>query len=137
MNILTSQQTDNLCLCGSKHTYTQCCEPFHLKETYPETAQQLMRSRFTAFELHLTDYILETWDKSTRPGRLDFTPGFHWKKLSINGCKKGRKKDREGWVTFMAYFNHQNEQGYLHEKSYFKRDSDNHWCYVDGEIKDS
>ncbi|WP_158660980.1 YchJ family protein [Thiomicrorhabdus sp. Milos-T2] len=106
-----------------------------MNETTPNTAEQLMRSRFCAFELHLTDYLINTWDKATRPGNIEFTPGLHWTKLVINGKKQGRKKDQQGWVTFIAYYQIGADQGCLHEKSFFKRNQDGNWQYVDGEIK--
>ncbi|WP_321323347.1 YchJ family protein [Thiomicrorhabdus sp.] len=126
---------NNLCLCGSTKLYAECCEPFHKGGLYPQTAEELMRSRFVAFEMHLKDYLLNTWYESTRPGNLEFTPNLHWTKLTINGRKKGRKKDSEGWVTFTAYYQQEGSNGYLHEKSYFIRDTLGHWQYVDGEIK--
>ena len=134
MNNVNTFDNQN-CPCGSEKHYYACCQPYHLKQAFPETAEKLMRSRFSAFELHLEDYLLESWHQSTRPGNLEFTPGLHWIKLVINGRKKGRIKDQEGWVTFIAYFEHGNEQAYLHEKSYFKRDELNHWKYVDGDVK--
>jgi len=127
---------NTLCLCGSELIYKHCCKPYHLQKQYPDTAEKLMRSRFSAFELQLTDYLLMTWDDITRPGNLEFTPGLHWNKLHIHGRKKGRKKDLEGWVTFTAHYQIDNKEvGCLHEKSYFKKDTIGHWKYVDGEIK--
>lgn len=123
------------CLCGSQKSYSDCCMPFHLNKATPITAEQLMRSRFCAFELHLTDYLMNTWDKATRPGSIEFTPDLHWTKLVINGKKQGRKKDQQGWVTFIAYYQMGAEQGCLHEKSFFTRNENSNWQYVDGEIK--
>ncbi|BCN93365.1 UPF0225 protein [Thiomicrorhabdus immobilis] len=109
--------------------------PFHHGIAKPETAEQLMRSRFSAFELLLEEYLMDSWDKVTRPGHIDFTPGLHWTKLVINGRKQGRKKDQQGWVTFVAYYQLGSEQGHLHEKSFFTRNEQGEWQYVDGEIK--
>ena len=123
------------CPCGSESKYSDCCLPFHKYETFPVTAEQLMKSRFSAFELHLKDYLMKTWDEITRPGNIEFTPDLHWNRLVINGRKKGRKKDQEGWVTFIAYYQVGSEEGSLHEKSFFRRNKSGHWQYVDGEIK--
>lgn len=136
MNSLEVKENKNqICACGSGELYAQCCQPYHLFQAFPSSAEKLMRSRYTAFVLGLTDYLKKTWDDSTRPGNIEFTPGLKWQKLSINGRKKGRKKDSEGWVTFIAYFEHNHEKGYLHEKSYFVKDQNDHWVYLDGEIK--
>jgi len=133
---MLKKDENTLCLCGSQQTYTDCCKPYHKQTKTPDTAEKLMRSRFSAYELHLTDYLLFTWDKITRPGKLEYTPGLHWTKLSINGRKKGRKKDAEGWVTFAAFYQTDSgEKGCMHEKSYFKKDETGLWKYVDGEVK--
>jgi len=126
---------NNLCLCGSTKLYADCCQPYHNGGNLPQTAEQLMRSRYVAFEMHLKEYLLNSWHESTRPGNLEFTPNLHWTKLTINGRKKGRKRDSEGWVTFAAHYQHGDCNDYLHEKSYFIKDALGHWQYVDGEIK--
>lgn len=126
---------NTVCACGTGEFYAQCCQPYHLFQAFPATAEKLMRSRYTAFNLGLADYLKETCDDYTRPGNIEFTLGLKWQKLTINGRKKGRKKDSEGWVTFIAYFEHNDEKGYLHEKSYFVKDERDHWVYVNGEIK--
>lgn len=134
-NIEKINTSDSDCLCGSGSKYSDCCLPFHNYETFPATAEKLMKSRFSAFELHLTDYLMKTWDRTTRPANIEFTPGLHWNTLVINGRKKGRKKDPEGWVTFVAYYQVGSEEGFLHEKSFFRRNENGHWRYVEGEIK--
>ena len=134
-NIVKAIKPDSACPCGSESNYSDCCYPFHKYETFPATAEKLMKSRFSAFKLHLSNYLLQTWDETTRPGNIDFTPGLHWNRLVINGRKKGRKKDQEGWVTFVAYYQVGCEKGSLHEKSFFRRNENGHWKYVEGEIK--
>ncbi len=135
MSTLLKDINASACLCGSKQEYAHCCLPFHTYQTYPETAEQLMRSRYTAYALHLKEYLLETWDTSTRPGEIEFERGLVWKALTINGCKKGRVKDKQGWVRFTARYQAGLDCDTLHEKSYFIRDENGHWCYVDGEFK--
>ena len=46
------------CPCGLKDPYSECCEPFHTKQTLPATAELLMRSRYSAYALRLVDYLL-------------------------------------------------------------------------------
>lgn len=48
------------CACQSGKAYAECCQPFHLKIKYPETAEQLMRSRYSAYTLVNIPYIVET-----------------------------------------------------------------------------
>ena len=51
--------TQQTCPCG-KGSYTQCCEPLHLGTAKALTAEQLMRSRYSAFALQQIDYIVQT-----------------------------------------------------------------------------
>lgn len=37
------------CPCKSRETYAACCESFHLGRAKPATAEQLMRSRYSAY----------------------------------------------------------------------------------------
>lgn len=37
------------CECGSKVAYEECCGPYHAGAKLPETAEKLMRSRYTAY----------------------------------------------------------------------------------------
>ncbi len=136
MFILNPELLTRSCGCGSGKPYQECCYPFHQAQAYPITAEQLMRSRFVAFQLELEDYLLSTWSIETRPQNIEFEPGLKWIRLNINGRKKGRKKDSEGWVTFIAHYESINGVGVLHEKSYFRKNNQGHWQYIDGEIKD-
>ncbi len=130
--------SEALCLCGSKKSYAECCQPFHSGVAFPATAEQLMRSRYTAYALHLKDYILQTWDKTTRPGDFTFEVGLQWCKLRIVKTKQGTEKDAKGMVVFRAEYELDSEfgseKGVMTEKSRFKRDANDHWVYVSGEV---
>lgn len=39
------------CPCGSSRSYADCCEPFVTGAAKAQTAEQLMRSRYTAFSV--------------------------------------------------------------------------------------
>lgn len=122
------------CDCGTGQLYRDCCQPFHQGLALPETAEKLMRSRYVAFKHQLNDHLLKTWAEQTRPDQIEPTPGLVWTRLTINGRKKGRKKDQEGWVTFVAFYQLDGIEGMLHEKSHFLK-IDGRWFYLDGEIK--
>ncbi|MEA2050584.1 MAG: YchJ family metal-binding protein, partial [Campylobacterota bacterium] len=47
------------CPCGSGNKYKKCCQPFH-KGILPQTALQLMRSRYCAFSITNYKYIIKT-----------------------------------------------------------------------------
>lgn len=126
---------NGLCLCGTGLSYGECCLPFHDKRVFPQTAEQLMRSRYSAYALHLKTYVLDTWNRATRPAHFEFEQGLCWHQLIINGRKKGREKDQEGWVTFTALYQLGPDRGQMQEKSHFVRDEEGAWSYVDGELK--
>ncbi|TCM71147.1 SEC-C motif-containing protein [Acinetobacter calcoaceticus] len=47
------------CPCGLGQ-YAQCCQPLHQGEAVAQSAEQLMRSRYSAFALGQIDYLLAT-----------------------------------------------------------------------------
>lgn len=49
-----------LCPCFSNKNYSDCCGPFLAGSAQPTTPAALMRSRFTAFVLAETDYLIAT-----------------------------------------------------------------------------
>ena len=57
----------SLCPCGSEKPFTYCCQPFLNGTQNPQTPEQLMRSRFSAFVTHDWQYVLQTWHPDHRP----------------------------------------------------------------------
>ncbi|KZC40905.1 hypothetical protein RHOFW104R3_10620, partial [Rhodanobacter denitrificans] len=49
--------------------YSQCCGPLH-DGAIAATAEQLMRSRYSAYVLRREDYLLASWHADTRPASL-------------------------------------------------------------------
>ena len=43
------------CPCG-RGLYVECCQPLHLEQQYAQNAEQLMRSRYSAFALQQVDW---------------------------------------------------------------------------------
>lgn len=93
-----------------------------------------MRSRYVAYAMHLKPYLLRTWAKTSTPAFLEFENGLSWQRLQINRTKKGRKKDKQGWVSFTAHYQIGLEQGSMTETSEFIRDDKMYWVYLDGEV---
>jgi SEC-C motif-containing protein len=119
------------CPCGSGAAYAACCRPLHKGEERAATAEQLMRSRFSAFAVGATDYLLRSWHSSTRPARLELDPGLRWTRLEIQGSTGGGAFHTEGTVEFTAYSRWQDGGGEeaMHENSSFVRES-GEWVYV-------
>lgn len=71
------------CPCGSGLEYGGCCGRFH-GGMRPASAEDLMRSRYSAYVLERDDYLLATWHPDTRPSALRHEPGLRWLGLKIN-----------------------------------------------------
>ena len=123
------------CLCGGSSPNTDCCELLHSHTAVAQTAEQLMRSRFTAYAMHNVEYLLASWDKSKRPDTIDFSKdNSTWTRLEIVSTKKGSEKDSKGIVEFKAYYLLNDEEYVMHEISRFKK-TEGHWFYLDGVVK--
>jgi SEC-C motif-containing protein len=121
-----------ICPCGSNLNYTDCCELFHNGLQLAPTAEVLMRSRYSAYVLKNSDYLLATWHKTTRPKSLDFSQeNVNWQKLEILHTKKGGVKDEKGRVEFKAFYSENGKTHFMHEMSRFNKVA-GRWFYVDG-----
>ena len=55
------------CYCCSNLPFSSCCEPFLKGQAKPQTAAQLMRSRFSAYASKQFEYVLATYTKERQP----------------------------------------------------------------------
>jgi SEC-C motif-containing protein len=131
------KQPDN-CPCGSGHPYAQCCGRYIDGGEQPATAEQLMRSRYTAFVLVKENYLRASWHPSTCPADLGVavTDAVHWLGLQIKRTQAGGPSDAEGVVEFVARYKRDGRATRLHEVSRFVRE-DERWLYVDGEFPEA
>lgn len=119
------------CPCGSGRGYDACCAPFHRGTALPATAEELMRSRYSAFAAGLASYLLATWHPATRPASLDLDASVRWTALAVLATEGGGPEDRRGTVEFRASFVEDGRERSLHEVSRFRRD-EGRWQYVRG-----
>ena len=124
------------CRCGSGNAYDDCCGPLHRRERRASTALALMRSRFCAFALGQTDYLLDTWERRQRPDALELDDGTVWRRLQIVDVQDGADDDATGVVQFRAQYERDGRRHILHERSRFVRDADGGWVYLDGVFVD-
>ena len=59
------------CPCGSSLLFNDCCDPLIQGKVSAQTAEALMRSRYSGYVTGKTEYILSTWHDSTRPPVLE------------------------------------------------------------------
>lgn len=121
------------CPCCSGRTYPVCCGPVIEGHTSPETAEALMRSRYTAFAVQAIDYLRASWHPSTCPKDLAPDPSTQWIGLKILATEAGGPNDTEGMVEFVARYKIQGRAHRLHERSRFLREA-GAWRYLDGVI---
>ena len=120
----------SVCPCG-KGAASQCCLPLLQGQTYAHNAEQLMRSRYTAFVMRSADYLLATWHPSTRPSSLDLYSA-HTKWLGLEIKEFNDINDHQADVTFVARFKEGGGPAVrLHERSRFEK-IEGRWFYVDG-----
>lgn len=134
---MTKQQTH--CPCDAQNLYATCCGRFLDGQMVPDSAQALMRSRYTAYTLGKIEFIQKTM---CGPAAKNFNPvdakrwasNAQWKRLKIlRDFPHPTAPDRH-YVEFVADYIAQNKKHRLQELSEFQR-IDGHWFYVDGQMK--
>lgn len=125
--------SSSACPCGGVN-YAACCEPYLAGARAPDTAEQLMRSRYTAFARDDESYLLATWHSSTRPPRLELASRSpaNWLGLKIVKTEAGHAGDTHGIVEFIARYKIGGKASRLQETSRFIREG-GRWYYVDGD----
>ncbi len=118
------------CPCGTGEPLAACCGRLHSGRIDAATAEQLMRSRFSAFALGEEAYLLSSWHSSTRPEHVRLDPGREWTRLEVLGHTGGGLFHTEGTVEFRAHYRTGGEPGVLHENSRFVRE-DGAWRYLE------
>jgi SEC-C motif domain protein len=126
------------CYCQSNIEFSNCCEPFLKGEQKPETAEKLMRSRYSAFATHQVDYLGKTLAPESR-GDFDqastkkWAEQAEWKNLQILKTVKGQIEDKKGTVEFIATYTSEGETLDHHEVSEFRKSDTGQWYFVDGD----
>ncbi|HEY0258374.1 MAG TPA: YchJ family metal-binding protein [Lacisediminihabitans sp.] len=118
------------CPCLSGLGYGECCQPLHRGLRVAATAEQLMRSRYSAFAAGETAYLLETWHPRTRPRALELDTDRVWTRLDIVRTARGGLLDADGLVEFVAYSRVGADRQRQHETSRFLRER-RRWFYLD------
>ncbi len=120
---------DAACPCGSGSSYRPCCGRLHRGEANALTAEQLMRSRYSAFAVRDATYLLRTWHPSTRPAELIVNRDQVWTRLEVLGHTAGGLLDADGTVEFRAHYTELGDPEIVRERSAFTRAA-GAWVYV-------
>ena len=122
------------CPCGGG-LYRDCCGPLHRGDQRAQTAEQLMRSRYSAFVREELDYLLATHpeeDRAAHVRRAELRRSCRqtrWQGLTLGDVCDGGADDLEGTVAFEARF----RGGVLKETSLFQRRDGSptgDWLYI-------
>ncbi|MFZ5444928.1 MAG: YchJ family protein [Myxococcota bacterium] len=121
------------CPCGGG-AYASCCGPRHDGSRPAETAEALMRSRYSAFARADVDYLARTQLKpseGTWAETKQWAASVTWLSLEIVERERGGVADDAGVVEFIARYLEGDRVVALRERSTFVR-RDGAWIYDAG-----
>jgi len=118
------------CDCGSGTSYVACCGRLHAGSP-AKSAEELMRSRYSAFRRGDTAYLLKSWAAESRPFSLSLDPAQEWTGLQIERHEMTGPKT--AIVQFTATWRQGTKEGRLAETSRFRREGEG-WVYIDGAV---
>ena len=122
------------CPCGGED-FEACCAPRLSGARPAQTAEALMRSRYTAFTRGEVAYLRATQLAPTRSMSWEETERWaksvHWLSLQIVSKEAGAASDEQGAVEFIARYLEDAAVHALHERSTFLK-RDGAWRYDAG-----
>jgi SEC-C motif-containing protein len=124
------------CPCGAGE-YASCCGRFHRGTAVPANAEQLMRSRYSAYVLGDVEWLRQTWHASTCPADLAPDTQSRWLGLVVKAHVQ--QDDAHAVVEFVARYKLGGRAYRLHERSRFVKEPHSagempRWLYVDGDM---
>lgn len=125
------------CPCGSGKSYKDCCGPILSGAAKAQTAEALMRARYTAYVVHNIDFIINTCETGEKIAEIDKKATENWSRnstwhgLQILRTEKGTESDEEGIVEFEATYTQKGIRDIHHEIGGFKK-INGEWLYSEG-----
>ena len=128
-------ENNQTCPCGSGRPFAECCEPIINGTRESQTAEELMRARYSAFVMGAIDFIVASTHSRTRKEvDLDFVREWSetstWRGLEILETKI--VNENKAFVSFEAHFTQKGEDQTHREKSLFEREA-GQWKFMTGE----
>jgi SEC-C motif-containing protein len=126
------------CPCGSNNTYSNCCEPIITGKALADSAEKLMRARYTAFAKSEINFLKDTLAPESRSdfdimATKKWAKDSEWLGLKIIKTEKGTAKDSKGMVEFIATYKQKGKAFDHHEVSQFRKDEQGHWLFIEGD----
>jgi SEC-C motif domain protein len=132
---MSDNNQNQLCPCGSGTTFQDCCEAIINGQRESDTAEQLMRARYSAFATGAIDFIVATTHSRTRPEIeiqyiREWSQTSTWRGLQIIDTKN--VDENKAYVSFEAQYTQAGKEQNHKEKGLFERE-DGRWHFVTGE----
>ena len=129
---------EDTCPCNSGKCYGECCQPILDGLKNAETAEALMRARYSAY---VTEHVAFLKNSSVKAVQDEFdeaastawSRAARWHGLEILRTEKGGAGDTTGVVEFRATYTANNEFCNHHEVATFVKEADG-WKFEDGEL---
>ena len=128
-------ENNEICPCGSGASFTDCCEPIIKGTRESETAEELMRARYSAFVTGAIDFIVASTHTRTR-NEIDLSFIREWSETStwhgLEIIETKQVNENKASVSFEARFTQNGEDHRHREKSVFEREKGK-WRFVTGD----
>src|ERR1700741_4485339 len=128
-------ENNHTCPCGSGSDFADCCGSVINGTRESQTAEELMRARYSAFVTGAIDFIVSSTHSRTRK-EIDLEFIREWSETSTwHGLEILETKtlsDNKAFVSFEAQFTQNGEDHSHREKSLFEREN-GEWGFVTGD----
>ncbi|MBX3125660.1 MAG: YchJ family protein [Polyangiaceae bacterium] len=125
------------CVCGIGESTETHCQPIIAGERPAETAEALMRARYTAYALGEVDFVLSTHTPEAakdvdRESTELWAKQSQWLGLEIVATEAGGPTDEAGMVEFIARYKIKNVTVDHRERARFEKHG-GRWLFAEGE----
>lgn len=124
------------CPCGAKATFDKHCQPIIKGKAPADTAERLMRARFSAYSIRDVDFLVKTTaevqrEKLDAEELADYCNSIRCISLKILATEAGGPTDETGVVRFHASLLVNGKRTLHSEISQFHREG-GAWVYAEG-----
>ena len=131
-------KNEDICPCKSGKTFGECCGPIIAGTAKAETAEALMRARYSSYATGdvgflKTSMVEEAQADFDEASSKAWSEAARWHGLEIISTEKGGPADDEGVVEFRALYTANGEFCNHHEVATFVKDRSG-WKFEDGDL---
>ncbi len=127
----------DLCPCGSEISFADCCLPLIEGVRSADTAEALMRSRYSAHATKAFGHLFDTTlpakrEEGDKMETAAWSKKLDWERLEIRSVVDGGANDEKGTVEFVARYRKDGQASEHHEIAEFVKEEDR-WYFKDGQ----